>query len=205
MLTGRSGDCRLTIRWSLRITRRKDRTWRGAWGSASRAKRRHAAASRRRASNLLQTACSGDGVEVFAKRLPAGGGSADCAAVVACGVISRGGKELVPDIFFRHLWLEDLAKLAAMELRRLSAHNVAMGSAEKFTVRIEPDPLGAGRFRWTLCEGDQFICGHRIPTQLESRLSEKQIRPCRSSPKHGTGTNDRKMRTALKRSSDRRG
>ena len=53
----------------------------------------------------------------------------------------------------------------------------------------------AGRF----ARAAKFICGHHTPTQLDARLSENQKRPCRSSPKHGTGTNDRKTRTAQSR------
>jgi hypothetical protein len=38
----------------------------------------------------------------------------------------------------------------------VSAHNVTMDKAEQFTVKIELDPLGAGRFRWTVREGHQI-------------------------------------------------
>jgi hypothetical protein len=43
-----------------------------------------------------------------------------------------------------------------MELTGGGAHNAAMRETDLFTSRIEPDPLYAGRFRWTVCEGSQI-------------------------------------------------
>ena len=31
-----------------------------------------------------------------------------------------------------------------------------MAKAHPFTIKIEPDPLSARRFRWTVCEGSQI-------------------------------------------------
>jgi hypothetical protein len=38
----------------------------------------------------------------------------------------------------------------------LSPHNVDMAAFHPFTFKIEADPLSEGRFRWTVCEGDQI-------------------------------------------------
>lgn len=59
-----------------------------------------------------------------------------------------------------------------MELFRASAHNIAMEKAEQFTVRIEPDPLIEGRFRWTVCEGNQIHL--RSPHSYATRREAEQ-------------------------------
>jgi hypothetical protein len=47
-----------------------------------------------------------------------------------------------------------------------------MGKVERFTVKIKPDPLVAGRFRWTVCEGDQIHL--RSPHSYASRLEAER-------------------------------
>jgi hypothetical protein len=59
-----------------------------------------------------------------------------------------------------------------MESRRASAHNVTMNKAERFSVKIEADPLGAGRFRWTVREGTQIHL--RSPHSYATRREAEQ-------------------------------
>lgn len=42
-----------------------------------------------------------------------------------------------------------------------------MGKEDLFTFKIEPDPLGGQRFRWTVCEGSQIHL--RSPHSYETR------------------------------------
>jgi hypothetical protein len=62
--------------------------------------------------------------------------------------------------------------MAAMAMRPESAHNVNMAKPEQFTVKIEPDPLGAGRFRWTIREGEQIHL--RSPHSYATRREAEQ-------------------------------
>jgi hypothetical protein len=59
-----------------------------------------------------------------------------------------------------------------MELCPASGHYVTMDKAERFTFHVEPDPLGAGRFRWTVCEGTQIHL--RSPHSYATRLEAEQ-------------------------------
>ena len=74
-----------------------------------------------------------------------------------------------------------------MELRRESAHNLAMDRPEQFTVRIERDPLGAGRFRWTVCEGDQIHLRspHSYATRREAEQEANKARQKFAEAWHG--------------------
>ena len=53
-----------------------------------------------------------------------------------------------------------------------------MDKAEQFKVRIEPDPLGAGRFRWTVCEGNQIHLRspHSYATRREAEREADKAR-----------------------------
>jgi hypothetical protein len=47
-----------------------------------------------------------------------------------------------------------------------------MAKDELFTFKIQPDPLNAGRFRWTVCEGAQIHL--RSPHSYETRREAEQ-------------------------------
>lgn len=51
-------------------------------------------------------------------------------------------------------------------------HNGAMAENHPFTFKIEPDPLGERRFRWTVCEGGQIHLRspHSYATRREAEL-----------------------------------
>jgi hypothetical protein len=53
-----------------------------------------------------------------------------------------------------------------------------MHNAEQFTVKIEPDPLGGGRFRWTVCEGNQIYrrSPHSSATRREAEREADKAR-----------------------------
>jgi hypothetical protein len=54
----------------------------------------------------------------------------------------------------------------------LSFHNTIMAENHLFTFKIEPDPLGERRFRWTVCEGGQIHLRspHSYATRREAEV-----------------------------------
>jgi hypothetical protein len=52
-----------------------------------------------------------------------------------------------------------------------------MAENHPFSIRIEPDPLGGHRFRWTLCEGEQIIIRspHSYATQREAEIEANEV------------------------------
>lgn len=47
-----------------------------------------------------------------------------------------------------------------------------MNNDDLFTFKIEPDPLGARRFRWTVCEGTRIHL--RSPHSYETRREAEE-------------------------------
>jgi len=56
------------------------------------------------------------------------------------------------------------------------SHNANMTAVNRFTYKIDVDPLSEHRFRWTLCEGDQvhIRSPHSYATRREAKAEAQR-------------------------------